>query len=525
MVRLIQILTSPAGSKRLTLAAVSCIALAGTVLILYSTAIAPWAFSDSTAYLTTAQNIAAGRGVVLQDTNNTYTLLSHHAPLFPLVLSLPIALGVDALQAVRWLNAVLYGLTIFLAAWATRRFTCSFWLAISVAILCLFSYEPLLAFTSAMSEGLFIFFCFLTLVILTLAILETRSQNRLLVFAGLAAGLAALTRYIGLSLLAVGALAILLLVKSSFKTRLLKAVYFLLPAGFLTALWFVPVYFSTHTLGGWPIDKNASAFEASRSYFGAFWDVFGSWLPFFYRGNHIITPGQKLFAAGAILVILLLIAIWRIHKKSEPFDKDGLLTWIWVLGLFMLGYVGFHLATYVLALEEPAVNGRLLLPIFYAGVLLAAALAGFISRTVARTWLGGLAFTALALLTIWYFHSSVKLYVYEMHHYGMGYTSNRWNENRMFDQIADLDDSYTQYSNDSSLVLFYTGRIPKSLVPAPDRTAYEWPQTGKDAVILFIGMARKDLGEAYPGFVESLQSGYQTIYEGNEGMIFIPRQP
>lgn len=515
----------PIWSERLKLAVVSLICLAGVVLVLYTTAIAPWAYSDSAVYTNTALNIASGKGIVMQDSNNVYTLLPFHAPLYPLVLSLPIALGSEALEASRWLNAILYGLTIFLAYWATYRFTRSFWLAASAAGLCLFSLEPLRAYTGAMAEGLFLFFSFLSLILVALAIRQTDRSTIPLFLAGTTAGLAILSRYTGLSVMAAGALSVLLLFRGNFKTKVRKMSVYAAPAIFLAALWFIPVYFSTNTFGSRPIGKIGDVIDKFESYFSTFFDVIGGWIPFFYRGNHIITPIQKLILGLLILFILVIVAAIKIRKKGQFFDDIGLLTWGVVLLLFSAAYIGLHLASYILAADRPDVNGRLLLPLFYTGILLAAALIAFIGRSSAKPWLGSLVFTALALLTIWYFHNSVKLYVYEMHHYGQGYTSNRWNENSIFDRINELDDSYTLYSNEPSLVLFYNSRIPKSLAVDSARSTYQWPQTGDDAVILFIGAARKDIGEGYPSLVESLKSDYQTIYEDNEGLIFIPRQP
>lgn len=512
-------------SKRLTLAVVSLIALAGIALVLYSTAIAPWAYSDSAVYINTALNIAAGKGIVLQDSNNVYTLLPLHAPLYPLALSLPIALGMDALQASRWLNAILYGLTIYLAGWATYRFTRSFWLAASVAGLFLFSFEPLQAFSGAMSEGLFIFFGFLSLVLIALAVKQPEKSNRFLILAGTSAGLAILSRYIGLSVMAAGFLSILLLFRGNFKTRLRKVLIFMAPGIFLAAMWLVPVYFSTRSFGSRQIGEITGIAEHIGRYFSAAFEVIGSWIPFFYRGNHIITPIQKLILGLVILVFLMILASVRIHQKRQPFDETGLVTWGAILGIFSAAYLGLHLTTYVVAADQPDVNGRLLLPLFYAGVLLVGVFVSFFSRSFSKAWLGGLVFTALALLTLWYFHAKVQNFVFEIHHYGQGYTSNRWNENLIFDQISSLEDRYTLYANEPALVLFYNRRIPKKLVINPDRTAYEWPETDKDALILFIGTARKDIGESYPGFVESVRSDYQTFYEDNEGMIFIPTQP
>ncbi|MHB8818499.1 MAG: hypothetical protein ACYC7M_05495, partial [Bellilinea sp.] len=395
MTRIINGLFAAPWNKRLTLVVLGLISIGGVAFVLYITNIAPWAYSDSAAYITTARNIAAGRGIVLQDSNNVYTLLPLHAPLYPLTLSLPILMGMDALQASRWLNAILFGLTISQAGLATFRFTRSFWLAVSVAGLILFSYEPIVAFTGAMAEGLFIFFGLLSLVLVATAIHKTSHQNRILVFGGIAAGLAILSRYTGLSVLAAGFLAVFLLVKGNFGHKLMKALIFAVPGGVLAGFWLLPVYLSTRTFGSRQIGEISGVTDKISIYFNGFMEVIGGWLPFYYRGNHIITPTQKLFIAFVLLIVLFVIAAWKVHKNAQPYNENGLITWGLVLAIFNITYIGLHLTTFVTAVAQPDINGRLLLPIFIAGVLLAAAAVSFINRALPKAWLGGATFLLL----------------------------------------------------------------------------------------------------------------------------------
>lgn len=523
MTQIINHLSTSRWSARITITLLFILSIGGIALIIYATEVGPWAYSDSAAYITTARNIAAGRGIVLQDPNNVYTLLPFHAPLFPIMLSLPISLGMDGLQASRWLNAILFGLTIFLAGWATFRFTRSFWISVGAAGLLLLSYEPILAFSGVMSEGLFIFWGFLSLILVATAIHRTNHQNRFLVFAGIAAGLAILSRYTGLALLTAGFLAIVVLVRGDIKVRFKKAVIFTIPAVILAALWLVPVYISTRTFGSRHVAEATGIADQIRLYFAAFMDVIGSWLPFYYRGNHIITPTQKLLAGIVLLIILFIIAARKIQKNNQRFNENGILTWGFVLFSFCIAYVGLHLATFITAVDKPDVNGRLLLPIFIAGVLLAAVSAAFISRSIPKTWIGGLVFAALAVTTVWYFHSKVEWYLFEMHHYGQGFTSKRWNENPIFENISSLDESIPLYSNDPALILFYTQRYPRDLGLDPVQKTYELDLPNGAALILIKGIAKRDIGETYDSYVQAAGIKYKIVFDDNEGVVFVPR--
>jgi len=498
-------------------------ALGGAALILYLTAVAPWAYSDSTAYIVVARNIAEGRGIVLQDPNSGFSFYTWHPPLYPLLLSLPIALGVGALQAARWLNSILFGLTIFLVGWSTFRFTRSFWLSTGAAGLILASFEPLKAYSGVMSEGMFVFWSFFSLTILTLAIQTPRRQKRLLIFAGLAAGLAILTRYTGLAVLAAGALCALLLIPGKIGRRLKQALWFLLPGGLLAGTWLLPVFLATRTLGSRQMEALTGLPEKFKSYQLAFMDVIGSWLPFYYRGNHILTPYQKLLVAFLLLAVLALLAGKWIRKRGQPFNQDGQLTWACILGIFFSAYGMLHLATYLTIDAQPDVNGRLLLPLFIGGALLAAAVAAYFSRILPKSWIGGLIFAALALLSVWYFHGKVQDYLFEMHHYGQGFTSKRWLENPIFNEIDALEPDLTLYSNNPALMLFHTNRFPASLELDDSGSAYALQMPAGAGLVLFTNAGLGGGGDAYGNTTVAAGSSHQLYFENEVGSIFLPK--
>ena len=498
-------------------------ALAGAGLILYLTDIAPWAYSDSTAYLAVARNIAAGRGIVLQETNAGYALYTWHPPLYSLLLSLPIGLGVNALQAVRWLNAILFGLTIFLAGWTTQRFTRSFWLATGAAGLILASFDPLNAYSGVMSEGLFVFLAFLSLALLTLTISGSNKQNRLLIAAGVVAGMAILTRYTGLAVLAAGALATFLLIPGRVWQRLKQTLRFLVPGVLLASLWLVPVFFATRTLGSRQVEALAGLPEKFRTYNLAFQDVLSGWLPFFYRGNHILSPALKLLIGLLLLGAAGFLVTRRLRRRQQFLNRDGLLTWLGVVGLFCAAYVGLHLGTYLTLAAQPDVNGRLLLPLFIGGVLLAAATAAHLGRVLAKNWAAGVIFAALALFSVWYFRSKLQTYQFEMHHYGQGFTSKRWLGNSIFCELNSLDPQQPMNSNNPALMLFYTQRFPAALELDASGTAYDLDIPTGAGLVLFTNAGLGGGGDAYGNTTTAASQSFRLTYENEVGSIFLPK--
>ena len=130
-------------------------AFLGIALVIHATHYGPWVFSDATTYIWTAINLADGKGLVIQNQSGGYDLLTWHPPLFPSVLSIPVGLGADPLQAARWMNAIAFGLLILIGGLATWRYTRSWLATLSVTGLTVFAMDLIYVFSGAMSEAIF----------------------------------------------------------------------------------------------------------------------------------------------------------------------------------------------------------------------------------------------------------------------------------------------------------------------------------------------------------------------------------
>ncbi len=508
---------------RLVIFLLIALAISGAVLLLYTTEIAPWAYSDSAAYITTAKNIAAGRGIVLQNPSGHFDLLPRHPPLYPLAISLPMLFGAGALQAARWLNVILFAATIFLVGWMAFTSTRSLWLAISAAALILYTYEPLRAFSGVMSEGLFIFLVFASLFALNIGLKPAQESRIPLVWSGIAAALAILTRYIGLFLLPVGIISILIIARGEFRLRLQKTLAFIIPAVILPLLWFVPVFLTSETLGNWHWIAPQNIPSMIKNYGASLFNTIGSWLPFFYRGNHIIPPGMKLFLGLGLIIGLASIGLIMSRKRKRPVAEGKSYGLIVILTTFIAVYMTIHFATYLFASTQPDANGRLFLPVYITSILLLAIIFKSVGGLVKPEWIVAVAFALLAGVTIWYFHGKMYLYTYDMHHFGDGYTSKRWNENPIFQEIASLQTARPMASNDPSLILFYTGRFPDQIKLSPDQKTFLLDLPDDEGLVLFKLRGEEMIGSAYDSVVTSAKERYQVVYEDKEGIVFQPR--
>lgn len=181
------------------------LAACGTGAVLASTSV--WgagAGSDEAMYLSVAENLAAGRGFV--------DFYGHTPawwpPLFPALLALASLAGVEPLAAARFVNAAAFGATVFvfgrfLDSKCDSRTSA---LAGTAAVLA----SPALIYMSsqALSDPLFLLFALLALV--QLDRFQREGGVRALVLCGVFSALCVSTRYMGVAVLATGAVVILL---------------------------------------------------------------------------------------------------------------------------------------------------------------------------------------------------------------------------------------------------------------------------------------------------------------------------
>ena len=177
----------------------------GTGAVLASTSVyGAGAGSDESMFLSVAENLAEGRGFV-----SFYgSAPAWWPPLFPALLALGSLAGIEPLAGARFVNAAAFGATVFVfgrfldSKCDSRAAT----LAGTAAVLA----SPFLIYMSshALSDPLFLLFALLALVHLDR--FQREGGVRALVLCGVFSGLCVSTRYMGVSVLATGAVVILL---------------------------------------------------------------------------------------------------------------------------------------------------------------------------------------------------------------------------------------------------------------------------------------------------------------------------
>ena len=206
---------------------------AACLVLLRQTEFGPGLSPDSVAYISLARNLYAGEGFVPFDGQSTYW-----PPLFPLVLAATGALHDDMIAAAAVVNAVAFGLTVFLVAVWLRRYVSPLLVAWAGMGLALSPAAGVAAYV--WSESVFVLFVVAALSSLD-RFLATGTRKALVVCAGFAA-LCCLTRYAGASVLVCGVALIATratLLTLTPKRRIRAAAIFAVIGSVPTALWMV----------------------------------------------------------------------------------------------------------------------------------------------------------------------------------------------------------------------------------------------------------------------------------------------
>src|ERR1700690_405219 len=196
----------------------------GVLLVLRSTPEGLGLSDDSIAYIAGAHSLLAGHGYreAWLVSNNPIT---HFPPGFSSALAFIGLFGLDPLRGARFLNTLLFGLSTGLIGVLGWRMTKSLVAGLVLAALFVLNGSLLPVYTTAMSEPLFIFLSLLAFWMFDLYF-ERDHHWLWIVSCGIFAGIAYLTRYAGLALIATFLVALFILY-DTWRKRFISAGIFL----------------------------------------------------------------------------------------------------------------------------------------------------------------------------------------------------------------------------------------------------------------------------------------------------------
>jgi hypothetical protein len=327
-------------------------AAAGIIIVLTSTAVyGAGVTPDSVYYLSSAENLLAGKGYVSYD-GQPYT---HWPPLFPSLMALLSLSGIDPYTAGRFINAFSFGGIIFLSGILFHRRTKSFWLTISGTLAILLSSTLLKDCTYLWSEPVFIVLIIMFVYCIT-QYLE-KERLRFLVLAAVFAALSCLQRYVGLTTIITGSILTLFFNrKIPLYSRLKRSFLFGLIAILPLCLWILRNRLIATTNIGYQFGLQPNLLS---------WIVIGplegvtTWLV-----TRNLQLSVRLIIIGFFLSVLIAAQILRRHKMLRPSSDTKLAQ---VSGIFSLVYAVFIVAAATVSAEA---NERLWSALFVFFILL-----------------------------------------------------------------------------------------------------------------------------------------------------------
>ena len=517
------------------LCGLACLAGLGAYSIWSATRLGPGLGSDSAAYIAGAQNLASGDGFVWKMGPADVRPITHRPPLYSVLLAsfefLPPSHPVGALIGTRVTGMVLFAATIALTGWLVFRLTRSMVIGLLGAGLVLGNAGLITTYSRGMSEGLYLT---LSAVVLLLGVGYQNAPSRGRVAAlGVAVGLLALTKYIGLSALLAVAAVILLSRRLTRRTTPTDLAVFVVVACSPIVLFLIrnelvdgtALHRSlmVHPLN--PDDVKTGIQIVSRWFLPM---GVADWLTDHLRTRYLIL-GVAAVAAG---VAAMLLQTWRATRRgASPWAKDDSLP---VLAAAMaITYVAFHAGAVLFSTPTPDTDERTL-----SGLVLP--LIVVVAWALERSWRStSSAARAAAMLAGCVLFvgrpAEVAGTVTSLSAAGSGYSSPAWSESPLIRTLRTMKADVV-YTDDEGAVFLLAGIQPYSLPDKWNSTSgvlnpeyarglermRERLRRGGLLVLFFDGPRlpeHPDYGELKEGLAPILEAGDGGIYTWPSGSL------
>lgn len=472
--------------------------IAGIALIWLCTRWGAGLMDDSFVYITSARNLIAGKGLAWPQGDGSLAPMTHYPPLFPLTLAALSVIGLEATAAARLVNTLAFGANIIIIAWLTYRFTANRALALLAALLCLFSDVLIEVHVWALSEPLFILFS-LTYLLSFIRYFQTQ-RAAWLITGAIAAGLALLTRYIGVSLIAAGAAMLVFLPvapKRRWKDLLLFIAISLLPI----ALWALRNWF----LIGGATDRAAQQHFITLKQLQRGLNTFLLWfLPGRLINDHEVIVTLVLILAGAAIAATL--RRLKADAPEAPIDP----TFYWVLGLQILCYLCVLVASKSFFDPVTPLNNRILSPLLPTLLIL---LLAFLGAVWQRAKLRPLVVAALLAFFAFYAYRAIDL-IPRLYQTGIGFSRKGWHNSQTLQAVRSLPQTAI-FSNSPAAIYMWTDRPAYSIA---DQSLMRRQMQQNGAVLVIFNSVSLNL---YDITFEELTQGLTEVDKFKDGSIYL----
>jgi len=430
----------------LSLPILGLLAMSATLLVLRATPEGLGLSDDSIAYIAGARSLLAGRGYreAWLASNGPVT---HFPPGFPAMLAFIGLFGLDPLRGARFLNALLFGLNTAVLGVLGERMTRSWVAGLALAALFAANDSLLRLHSMAMSEPLFIFLSLLAFWAFDLHF-ERHGHGVSILACGVLSGLAYLTRYAGLGLLATFVAALAILPANGGWRRLALFLAGALP-------WMVAWSIRNQLVGGSMTNRELAWHPPGADNFALALYNLSTFLMPVEPWRRALSEVPWLFEAliglmfGGLLIWILLEGR-RWLRRPAPASRPGVMAF--VSALYVFGYLAAMLASMSLFDASTKFKLRILAPL-YVSLLILLVMAG--------TWLWKRRRESALGLALLVFGLSVygeANALAQLARGGQGFASFQWYRSPAMAFLRRLPAATQIYTNEPAAVYLYTGR-------------------------------------------------------------------
>ena len=345
---------------------------------------------DSASYLGAASALAHGRGyripISTWRTSDSTSALAHFPPGYPTAIAMPVTLGAAPTNAARAVNAAAAFVSIALATWFVAS-VAGIVAALGLTLALLVMHAFVIVHLSVLSEPMFLAGIVGALVAMYAFASASHERSRLVAAAwsGLAAAVAVLVRYAGISV--VIAVAVwTLLSPGTLVVRVRRTIVAVLPSALLFGAWVLRSYLtsgnrSIRTLGAYGGLRDTMLMGVST--------VVGWLVP--------LTSDDVLPGRGWIALVVLLVLAVIVVRGARDARAAGAGAALAATGLLAASYLVVLIASRLLADPDIPFDERILVPLF----LLVATLTALAARAWARASRKSLRIAAAVLFVAW----------------------------------------------------------------------------------------------------------------------------
>ncbi len=511
-------------SKSILAILISIFFIAGFAVIWFNS---PWGIGvgyDSIFYLSAADNLFSGFGLSRMDGFGNSIPLTHFPPLYPLLISLlSFISGFATDLSARILAAVLFGLLVGLNGWLVYRYTRSILASVLGAGLILVSPVMLDVSFMAMSELLYLVLMLSFLHLLNQYLLNGRWIE--LFGSAVFAASAYLTRYVGITAVAAGGLALVI-----FRPRRVgKIVKDVLLFGTVSLVPMLIFYIRNWSLTGSMTNRIIGFHPPTQNQIRQGLGTISTWLL-----PDRINSYLRMVVLAIFLIAIAALILWNYFngksKPSEQNEDSGALQFTALLAMYAVIYILMVIASLTFFDASTRLNDRILSPLYVLGILI-----GLITVWNSTILESSKLFRAGVLVLMVVFLGLNLLRGVDtantMRMEGRGFSGREWRSSETIAEMGNLSPGTVIFSNEAFAIHYLTGIsanwIPENFDPVKGMMDEKYDQRidamrgqilqQDGALVIFDSI--NDHNVYAP--IEQLAAGLSLWKETADGMIFL----